>query len=180
MRYKYTKLQALQTRNPGVTTTVEGSRFQGALQQAWCQDYRARCRTDTPIVLLSLCEDEELQTGILWMREIFLTFFFFFQEKDFTETNNKLLTGSSCHREQPCLLPIVVSQPEGCGPHHRVCGSTFLCLNTWEMRVEVLLQREPTAPACSQLALPLTFLYIKAAGFRPTVQPPRSFPWGIT
>lgn len=184
-RHKHTKLQALQgnpdvqTRNPGVTATVEGCRFQGALQQGWCQDYGARCRTDTAIILLSLCEAEELQTGILWVRErereTFRTFLFL-QGKDFTKTKNKLSTGSSCHREQPCLLPAVLSQPEGCGPHHRVWGSEFLCLNTWDTRVEVLLQREPTAPACS----PLAFLYMKASVFRTTLQPPCSFPWGIT
>lgn len=74
----------------------------------------------------------------------------------------------------------MVSQPEGSGPHHRGCGSEFPWLNTWDTRVEVLLQREPTAPAGSQLALPLAFLYIKVAIFRPTLQPLCSFPWGIT
>lgn len=178
VRHKYTKLQDLQgnpevqTRNPGATATVEGSRFQGALKPERCQDYRACCRTDIAVALLSLYEAEGLQTGILWVRETLPTFFFSFQEKDFTKTISKLSTGSSCHREQPCVLPAVVSQPEGCGPHHRVCGSEFLCLNTWDTRVKVLLQREPTAP--------LAFLYIKAAVFRLALKPPCSFPWGIT
>lgn len=58
-------------------------------------------------------------------------------------------------------------------------GPELPCLNTWDARVEVQLQRECTVqPAVSHHSL--AFLYIEASVFRPALQPLCSFLWGIT
>lgn len=54
--------------------------------------------------------------------------------------------GSSCQREKLDLLPAVVSQSEGCGVHHRACGSEVLRYLGGRAAAKTMY-----SPACSQL-----------------------------